>query len=130
MRFAAGLGRMAGGGKAPIYGDVPEQPITLAGEPQLGGIQAREFQFRRVAERRIEHVVEMGELMAQIIGQRGIVGKAFQAQGQGVQADHGQIGVERGLGGAEIDVMLPPDLIQIGQRPFAVDEGRKIGKAS
>ncbi len=47
---------------------------------------------------------------------------------QGIQSQHGQIGMKRGLGRAEVDMVFPPDLIQKGQRAFAVDKGFEIGK--
>jgi hypothetical protein len=54
---------------------------------------------------------------------------SFHAQCQSVKTDHGQIGMERGLGGAEIDVVFTPDFVQESKRALTVNKGLEVGKA-
>ena len=58
----------------------------------------------------------------------GVFHMPFHAECQGVQADHGQVGVKWGLGGPEIYMVFTPDLVRKGQRTLAVNKRLKIRK--
>ena len=53
----------------------------------------------------------------------------FHTKGKRIHSYHGEIGVKGCLCGPEIYMMLPPDLIDIGQGTLPLHERRKIGEA-
>src|SRR5436190_8494959 len=62
--------RVADRGMQPaINRNVPEQPVALPCEALLRRVLSRQMQLRRIAKRRIYHVINVSELMPQETGE-------------------------------------------------------------